>query len=81
MSDTINIGDSVKFNESAVEKVRGKTGIVNKFLSVERLSLSRLEQGKTVYSGVYGDVNIWEIKLDDSGELYPSPEGWLDKLA
>jgi hypothetical protein len=81
MNRKFNKGDRVKFNESAVAEVRGKTGILNKFLGVERISLARLEQGKSVNTGVYKDVNMWEIRLDNSNKLYPSPEDWLEKIA
>jgi len=81
MNRKFNEGDRVKFNESAVEDVRGKTGIISKFLGVERISLARLERGKSVYSGLYIDVNMWQIQLDGSDELYNSPEDWLEKMA
>jgi len=81
MSKTLDVGDRVIFNGSAVEEIKSKTGVVNKFLGVERISLARLEQGKPMYNGLYVDVNMWEVRLDDSDKLYPSPEGWLDKLA
>jgi len=54
MNRKFNKGDRVKFNESAVAEVRGKTGILNKFLGVERISLARLEQGKSATRSVLG---------------------------
>jgi hypothetical protein len=81
MVKDINIGDRVRFNGAAVEDVRGKVGVINKFLGTERLSLARLEQGKTIYNGLYIDVNMWEVRLDKSDKVYPSPEEWLDKLS
>lgn len=79
MNRKFNKGDRVKFNQSAVADVRGKTGTVSKFLGVEHISLARLEQGKSVNTGVYKDVNMWEIKLENSNKSYPSPEDWLEK--
>jgi len=81
MNRKFNKGDRVKFNESAVAEVRGKTGILNKFLGVEHISLARLEQGKSVNTGVYKDVNMWEVRLDNLNKLSPSPEDWLEKIA
>lgn len=81
MDRKFNKGDRVKFNESAVAEVRGKTGIINKFLGVQRISFPRLEHGKTINTGVYKDVDMWEIRLDNLNKLYPSPEDWLEKIA
>ena len=81
MNRKFNKGDRVKFNESAVAEVRGKTGIISKFLEVERISLARLERGKTINYGRYKDVNMWEVMLDNLDKLYPSPEDWLEKIA
>jgi hypothetical protein len=80
MNKEFKINDKIIFSESAVEDVRGKTGIINKFLGVTHISLAKLEQGKSVNYGLYKDVNMWEIKLDNSNELYRSPEGWLEKI-
>jgi hypothetical protein len=80
MNRKFNKGDRIKFNEGAVAEVRGKTGTINKFLESTRLSLARLEQGKPVYSGLYIDVNMWEVILDESNALSQSPEDWLDRI-
>jgi hypothetical protein len=71
-------GDKVKFIESAASEVRGKIGIVNEFLGVERISLSALEHGKSVNRGLYKDVNMWKVKLSGLNKVYPAPEDWLD---
>ena len=81
MNRKFNVGDKVKFNKSAVAEVTRKTGIINKFLGVERISLAKLEQGKSVNLGRYKDVNMWEVRLDNSNELYSCPEDWLEKIA
>lgn len=81
MNRKFNVGDKAKFNKSAVAEVTGKTGIINKFLGVERISLAKLEQGKSVNLGRYKDVNMWEVRLDNSNELYSCPEDWLEKVA
>ncbi len=81
MNGKFNVGDKVKFNKTAAAQVGGKAGRINKCLGVERLSLAKLEQGKSVNLGRYKAVNMWEVKLDNSNELYPSPEDWLEKIA
>jgi hypothetical protein len=80
MNRIFDKGDKVKFNESAVEEVRGKTGIINKFLEVSHIDLATIVKGKSVKYGRYKDVNTWEVRLDDSNKLYPSPEDWLEKI-
>jgi hypothetical protein len=81
MNKKLNEGDKVKFNERAKEELRGQTGIISKFLGIERINLAGLTQGKSVKYGLYNDVNMWEIQIDGSDELYKSPEDWLDKIA
>jgi len=74
MEKYINPGDRVKISENTPEDIRGKTGRITRFLEIVRVNLPS-------NYGLYIDVNMWEVELDESKELKPVPEDWLEKIA
>ena len=72
MADKFESGNGVRFKENSPQEVSGKTGIINKRLGVHRMPKA--------FSDLYEDVIMWEVQLDESKDLYPSAEDWLDKI-